>query len=97
MDNPASGSSPIHQGGTYELERTTADTLCVRLAGSWRLADRLPSTEVIEQALAADPAFRRVVLDGGAISSWDTGLVAFVVSVLSAAHARGIACGTFAV
>ena len=90
MDNPAGVSSPIHQGGTYELQRMSADTLCVRLAGAWRLADRLPNRDAIEQSLAEDRGVRRVVLDGDAITIWDTGLVAFVLNVLSAAHSRKI-------
>jgi phospholipid/cholesterol/gamma-HCH transport system permease protein len=84
-------SNPVRESGRYAIERAASDTLCIRLEGSWRLAERLPSSDAIEQALAADPAVRRVVLDGSAILSWDTGLVALVMNVLSAARARGIA------
>jgi phospholipid/cholesterol/gamma-HCH transport system permease protein len=89
--NSISVNDPTRQRGSYVVGGRTADRLTVRLTGAWRLADRLPTPETIEQAFVADPAVRELVLDGSTISAWDTGLVAFVTNVLADAGRRGIA------
>jgi phospholipid/cholesterol/gamma-HCH transport system permease protein len=64
------------------LDRPAPDTLRIRLAGTWRLRDRLPPLEVVDRALGETSRPRLVVLDAAEVAAWDTGLVAFVARVL---------------
>ena len=64
------------------LDRPAPETLRIRLAGAWRLQDKLPTLDVVEAALADTPGQRRVVLEAGGVTAWDTGLVAFVMNLL---------------
>jgi phospholipid/cholesterol/gamma-HCH transport system permease protein len=64
------------------LDRSVPETLRIRLAGTWRLRDRLPALDAVDRALTDAPTPRLVVLDGAAVAGWDTGLVAFVIRIL---------------
>jgi phospholipid/cholesterol/gamma-HCH transport system permease protein len=64
------------------FDRPAPDTLRIRLAGTWRLRDRLPALDAVDRALTDAPAPRLVVLDAAAVAGWDTGLVSFVVRIL---------------
>jgi phospholipid/cholesterol/gamma-HCH transport system permease protein len=64
------------------FDRPAPDTLRIRLAGTWRLRDRLPALDAVDRALTGAPAPRLVVLDAAAVAGWDTGLVSFVVRIL---------------
>ena len=61
--------------------------LRIRLAGAWRLQDRLPPLDAVEVALAETPGERQVVLEAGGVTAWDTGLVSFVMRLLQ--HCAG--------
>ncbi len=69
--------------------RSDDDTLTVVLAGSWRMAGRLPGSDTVATRLAA--GVRRVRFDATALTDWDTGLPSFLAGVLKACAARGIA------
>ena len=45
------------------FSRPTADTLLVRLSGSWRMQDRLPSATEVQQEIASGPRVQRVAFD----------------------------------
>ena len=72
------------------LEWIGRDTLRVRLTGTWRLDERLPSAEGIEQAVAQSPEARRIVLDARGVPDWDTTLVSFVLRLLRFGEPRGL-------
>ena len=72
------------------LEWIGRDTVCVRLTGAWRLDERLPSAEGIEQAVAQSPEVRRIVLDARGVPDWDTTLVSFVLRLLRFGERRGL-------
>lgn len=57
----------------------TQTTLHVRLAGSWRLADGLPSVRDVQQQFTESPRIERVTFDATALSAWDTGLLTFLM------------------
>ena len=63
---------------TLAFDRAAGDTLVVRLAGRWELADGLPPVTDVEAAARAGPPVRRVAFDAGAVTAWDTGLLTFV-------------------
>jgi len=77
-DIPAATGQPWEIG----LDRPTPDTLRIRLAGTWRLRDRLPALDAVDRALTEAPAPRLVVLDAEAVVGWDTGLVSFLTKLL---------------
>ena len=72
------------------LEWIGRDTVCVRLTGAWRLDERLPSAEGIEQAVAQSPEVRRIVLDARGVPDWDTTLASFVLRLLRFGERRGL-------
>jgi len=69
---------------------TTPEGLVLRLSGSWRMQDGLPSPAEVEAQLGAQPSARRLAFDTREVTGWDTGLLVFVHKVLGAATARGL-------
>ena len=66
------------------------DALCVRLAGTWRLARGLPSPALVEEGLTRPGEVRRVTFDAGRLVAWDSSLVTFVAQVVERCRRRGI-------
>jgi phospholipid/cholesterol/gamma-HCH transport system permease protein len=64
-----------------EDDPAAGGTVRLRLAGSWRLQDRLPAATSVYGQLAARGGVQRVVLDGEQLSAWDSGLLTFLVSL----------------
>ncbi len=64
------------------FSRPTADTLLVRLSGSWKMQDRLPSATEVQQQIASGPRVQRVAFDTQGVTAWDSGLVTFLMKVL---------------
>jgi phospholipid/cholesterol/gamma-HCH transport system permease protein len=62
-----------------EGDPSTDGTVRLRLAGSWRLQDRLPPAASVYDQLAARGGIRRVVLDAEQLSGWDSSLLTFLV------------------
>ncbi|HVM80081.1 MAG TPA: ABC transporter permease [Stellaceae bacterium] len=65
-------------------------TLVLQLAGNWKLAHGLPTTETVEQRLAATARPRRLALDASGLSAWDSGLLAFLTGLAELCRAREI-------
>jgi phospholipid/cholesterol/gamma-HCH transport system permease protein len=84
-------SSPPQRGWQLTVDHPTSDVILVHLSGAWRLRDRLPGLADIEGALASSPGARRVALDAGGVTAWDTGLVAFVLKVLQYCGSKQVA------
>src|SRR5574342_142326 len=83
-------SRQMSHGGTLELDRPPPDTLRVRLTGTWRLHERLPSAGEIDHVLAESRDLRRVVFDTSGIIAWDSGLLTFVRKLMHEGKRRGI-------
>jgi phospholipid/cholesterol/gamma-HCH transport system permease protein len=71
------------------LSRAAEGTLVLRLAGSWRLEDKLPGASEVQRQLEAGPPVRRLTFDAGGVSAWDTGLLTFVRKVMDEGKRRG--------
>jgi phospholipid/cholesterol/gamma-HCH transport system permease protein len=67
------------------------DGIVLRLAGSWRLQDHLPSPMAVETELASAASARRLGFDTREVTAWDSGLLVFVLNMLDAAASRGLA------
>jgi phospholipid/cholesterol/gamma-HCH transport system permease protein len=68
----------------------SADGIVLRLSGSWRMQDHLPSPAEVETQLASAPSARQLSFDAREVSAWDTGLLVFILKVLDAGTARGL-------
>ncbi|MCG8587692.1 MAG: ABC transporter permease [Proteobacteria bacterium] len=72
--------------GQLSLDRPQAGSLQLRLAGSWRLRDPLPSAAEVEQAFAS-AGLRQISFDTSQVTDWDSGLLLFLRRVLRASAA----------
>jgi phospholipid/cholesterol/gamma-HCH transport system permease protein len=71
-------------------ERLPDGPLLIRLSGSWRMEDGVPSTSMVTTELQREPPPRRIAFDTTAVSDWDTGLLTFVSRVAEESRAAGI-------
>ena len=70
--------------------RPTADTLLVELSGSWRLQDEFPSLARVEQQLEAVPRVQHLTFETTRLTSWDSGLVTFLLDLMALGAQRQI-------
>ncbi len=76
MNDPVHVTPPRSVLGFSRTDRTT---LHVRLAGSWCVADGLPGVRDVQQQFAEAPGIVRVTFDANALTTWDTGLLTFLM------------------
>ena len=57
------------------FSRPSPETLVLRLSGSWRMQDRLPSATEVEAQVTSAAKAQRVAFDGQGITAWDSGLL----------------------
>ena len=69
---------------------TTPEGHVLRLSGSWRMQDGLPSPAEVDAQLGAQPSARRLAFDAREVTAWDTGFLVCILKVLEAATARGM-------
>jgi phospholipid/cholesterol/gamma-HCH transport system permease protein len=67
--------------GEMVLEQPAADTLKVILAGDWKLGSELPGADQVQQRLEDGPGVRNLVFETGELTSWDSGLLTFLMNV----------------
>jgi phospholipid/cholesterol/gamma-HCH transport system permease protein len=60
------------------VERSADESLVVRAAGRWRLADRLPDADEVRRQLETAPPVRRIRFDAGGVTDWDSGFLIFL-------------------
>jgi phospholipid/cholesterol/gamma-HCH transport system permease protein len=65
------------------FEAPSADTLLVRLSGSWRIEEALPTPDEVRQRAESSAGIRRMVFDSSGITGWDSSLIAFLGKVLA--------------
>ena len=63
------------------MEQPSADTLKVILSGHWKLGGELPGAEKVQQRLEGRPGVRNLVFDTRELTSWDTGLLTFLMNL----------------
>ncbi len=63
--------------------RGSDDTLIVILSGEWKLGSDLPSPEEVRKQISGRPGIRRLVFDVGGLRGWDSGLLTFLIRVMS--------------
>lgn len=65
------------------FSRRGDDTLLVRLAGSWRMQDRLPSATEVQKQVKLNPRVRRIAFETQEIAAWDSGLLTFLSKLVN--------------
>src|SRR5579885_1160173 len=76
--------------GTVSLSRIDRATLRVSVAGSWHLKQDLPSPTIVRAELQSSPKVERVLFDTTQLTSWDSGLLSFLVTSSEFCRALGI-------
>jgi phospholipid/cholesterol/gamma-HCH transport system permease protein len=61
-----------------QADPAAADTVRLRLSGSWRLSQPLPAAADVERDLEGRSGVRRLVFDAGGLTGWDSGLLTFL-------------------
>jgi phospholipid/cholesterol/gamma-HCH transport system permease protein len=72
------------------FDRPTGDTLLVRLAGSWKIGQQLPSADEVERQVESAPEIRRISFDTKDLGVWDSGLLTFLIKVIDQCSRRNI-------
>jgi phospholipid/cholesterol/gamma-HCH transport system permease protein len=82
--------STIERPWAVRVTRPAPEVACIELTGAWRKEDRLPDPSTVRDDLNSGQPIRRLIFDTSHVTEWDSGLVAFAVSLLAEAKARGI-------
>jgi phospholipid/cholesterol/gamma-HCH transport system permease protein len=72
------------------VEPLGPDVYVIRLAGSWRLRDRLPRAADVLRTAGFTPSVRRLAFDTAGLAGWDTGLLTFVRNITDESGRAGI-------
>ncbi len=73
------------------LTRKTGEgMLLITLTGDWKLADSLPSPDLVRKELEAPPEITRVCFELKDLTSWDSGLLTFLLTVIGDCSQRSI-------
>jgi phospholipid/cholesterol/gamma-HCH transport system permease protein len=73
------------------LERSGEETLLIGLEGSWETKRGLPSVNEVQEHLESGTWTRRVIFDTEGLTSWDSGLITFLIKVIDLCDRRKIA------
>jgi phospholipid/cholesterol/gamma-HCH transport system permease protein len=76
--------------GQLKLQFPSQDNLLVVVAGSWLLADSLPSLDDIALQLQSRSDIQKISFDGSAVTQWDSGLLTFLARVYQLASDQKI-------
>src|SRR5437868_8294473 len=74
----------------FELARGPDGTLRVALAGDWKLGRGLPAPVGVIEEIERPPLPRRVIFETGVLAGWDSGLLTFLLAVLSRCAQLGV-------
>lgn len=76
--------------GVVSLSRGKDASLLISVSGRWRLARDVPSIATLRRALEAPPMPKAVAFDTSSLTSWDSGLISFLVQTSEFCRERGI-------
>jgi phospholipid/cholesterol/gamma-HCH transport system permease protein len=77
-------------GVGLKIDKSEPNRSTVELSGSWRLRHGMPSARAIEQELTSPTVPQQIVVDGHALSTWDSSLVNFLTGLAQLCRERGI-------
>lgn len=76
--------------GVVSLSRGKDASLLISVSGPWRLARDVPSIATLRRELEAPPMPKAIAFDTSSLTSWDSGLISFLVQTSEFCRARGI-------
>ena len=84
------GSSSPTKGAQIDVEICADRTLRIRLGGRWTLAEALPSTRLVEEALQGAPPPRAVTFETAELGSWDSSALLVLERIDGLCRGRGV-------
>jgi hypothetical protein len=81
-------------GRHVEISRADDRTTIVRLGGTWRLEDGLPTPAELDREIEKAAGTSRVRFEADRLESWDSSLVTFVVGLSEGCLGRGASIGS---
>src|SRR5215813_14131812 len=85
-------TTPVTQpDGTLDMTRPTADTLCVRLTGTWTMQATLPSINEVQAQYEAMPEGQRLSFETSGLVDWDSTLLTFLLRLKEMCAQRQVA------
>ena len=72
------------------VDRPGRDILVIRLSGSWKLDQGVPSADTALKEIESGGPVRSLALDAAGISDWDSGLLTFLMKIFEACSKAGI-------
>jgi len=72
------------------IDKTDPNCLTIRLSGVWHLHRGMPTARQLEPDLTSHLSPRRIVVEAGALTGWDSSLVNFMTSLMQSCRARQI-------
>jgi phospholipid/cholesterol/gamma-HCH transport system permease protein len=88
---PVNAVKDAKHKGEMHVHRPNAETLVVRLSGSWTVESELPSAADLQPQLDTEPRPQRLLVDTRALTRWDSGLVTFLRTLAELCGQRQIA------
>lgn len=76
------------------FSRSSEDTLVVRLAGSWKITQALPSADEVRVQLESSSGIGQITFDTQELTDWDSGLLAFSIKVIEQCSQNNIQADT---
>lgn len=75
---------------SWSFDREGADTLLIKLQGSWTIGQPLPTSSELEKTLETGPKAQRIGFRADGLAKWDSGLLTFLIKVQELCSRRGI-------
>ena len=72
------------------IDRPAEGEVLVQLAGDFRIGQELPRAEQVKAQLKSGPPVQRIAFDSRELTSWDSGLLTFLIEVLEHCSAAKI-------
>ena len=72
------------------FDRSGEGALTVSLAGDWRMENNLPSPEDVMKEVASGRLIKKIGYDSRELSSWDSGLLTFLLKLAEEAKGKGV-------
>ena len=76
------------------FSRSSEDTLVVRLAGSWKITQALPSADEVRVQLESSSGIEQITFDTQELTDWDSGLLTFLIKVIEQCSQNNIQADT---
>ena len=68
----------------------SGDTLLVNLAGEWRLREKIPGSEEVQNQIEASAGIQRIIFNTEKLTGWDSGLLVFLTKVIDICEKKKI-------